>query len=137
MNGIIDLDLYPFRDASGDPVQVDWIGSSWKDLLGFPEPVIREIGHALSVAQYGEKHPSAKPLKGIGPAVLEIVENHQGNAYRAIYTPRFKDRIYVLHCFQKKSRRGSKTSLQDIGVIKERLRQARTDYEQRQRKRRK
>jgi phage-related protein len=97
------------RYPSGDPVQVDWIGPSKRDLLGFPESVIGEIGHALSVAQYGEKHQSAKPLKGLGPGILEIIENHRGDTYRAVYTVRFKERIYVLHCFQKKSPTGTKT----------------------------
>ncbi len=124
------------RYPSGDPVQVDWMGPSKKDLLGFPDPVIDDIGHALSVAQYGEKHPSAKPLKGIGSSILEIIENHRGDTYRAVYTVKFKDRIYVLHCFQKKSKRGTKTPQPDIDLIEYRLKQAQTDYEQRQRKRR-
>ena len=124
------------RYPSGDPVQVDWIGSSKKDLLGFPDPVIDDIGHALSVAQHGEKHPSAKPLKGLGSSILEIIENHRGGTYRAVYTVKFEDRIYVLHCFQKKSKKGSKTPRHDIDLIKDRLKQAQTDYEQRQRKRR-
>ena len=124
------------RYPSGDPVQVDWIGPSKRDLLGFPESAIDEIGHALSVAQYGEKHPSAKPFKGLGSGILEIIENHRGDTYRAAYTVRFKDRIYVLHCFQKKSTRGAKTPRHDIDLIKDRLKHAQADYEQRQRKRR-
>ncbi len=124
------------RYPSDDPVQVDWIGPSKRDLLGFPAAVIDEIGHALSVAQYGEKHQSAKPLKGLGSGILEIIENYRGDTYRAAYTVRFKDRIYVLHCFQKKSTRGTKTPQHDIDLIEDRLKYARADYEQRQRKRR-
>lgn len=74
------------------------------------------------MAQTGGKHPSAKPLKGFGSAgVLEIVEDFDRNAYRAVYTVRFKDAVYVLHVFQKKSKRGIETPLADIGLIKERL----------------
>src|SRR5206468_8223714 len=80
-----------------------WIGSSKTDLLEFPEAVKDEVGAALSVAQFGGKHPKAKPWKGEGPGVLEVVEDHRGNTYRAVYTVRFKEAVYVLHAFQKKS----------------------------------
>ncbi len=79
------------RYPSSDPKQVDWVGPSKRDLLGFPKPVIREIGQVLSVAQYGAKHPSAKPLRGLGSGVLEIIENHRGATFRAVYTVRFQD----------------------------------------------
>ncbi len=79
---------------------------------------------------------SAKSLRGLGPGVIEIIENHRGATYRAVYTVRFEDRLYVLHCFQKKSKKGTKTPRHDIDLIKERLKRAQTDYEQRQRKRR-
>jgi phage-related protein len=121
------------RYPSGDPKQVDWVGPAKRDLLGFPKPVIREIGQALSVAQYGGKHPSAKSLRGLGSGVLEIIENHRGATYRAVYTVRVQDRIYVLHCFQKKSKKGAKTPRHDIDLIQERLKRAQADYEQRQR----
>ena len=124
------------RYPSSDSVQVDWIGSSKKDLMGFPKSVISGIGYALSVAQYGGKHPSAKSLKGLDSGVFEVIENHQSDTYRAVYTVRFKDRFYVLHCFQKKSKKGVKTPQHDMDLIKYRLKQAQTDYEQRQRKRR-
>ena len=81
-----------------------WTGSSKRDLLNFPEAVIDEIGMALSVAQFGGKHPSAKPWRGRGPGVFEVVENHLGDAYRAIYTVHFPNAIYVLHAFQKNRR---------------------------------
>lgn len=85
-----------------------WAGSSKADLLEFPEQVRDGIGAALSVAQFGGKHPAAKPWKGEGPGVLEIVEDHRGETFRAVYTVRFAEAIYVLHAFQKKSRTESR-----------------------------
>lgn len=87
-----------------------WIGSAKSDLLDFPEAVKDEIGVALSVAQVGGKHPSAKPWKGEGAGVLEIVEDHRGDTYRAVYTVKFENAAYVLHAFQKKSPKGIKTA---------------------------
>ncbi len=124
------------RYPSSDPIQVDWVGPSKRGLLGFPKPVIRGIGQALSVAQYGGRHPSAKSLRGLGSGVIEIIENHRGATYRAVYTVRFQDRIYVLHCFQKKSKKGTQTPRHDIDLIEERLKRAQTDDQQRQRERR-
>ena len=86
-----------------------WIGSSLKDITRFPSEVQRSVGFALSAAQYGRKHPSAKPWKGEGPGVLEIVKNHDGDTYRALYTVRFANAVYVLHAFQKKSPHGIAT----------------------------
>ncbi len=83
-----------------------WVGSAKRDLLDFPEPVKDEIGIALSVAQFGGKHPKAKPWKGEGAGILEIVEDGRGDTYRAVYTVRFSQAVYVLHAFQKKSPRG-------------------------------
>jgi len=108
-----------------------WLGSSKRDLLEFPEPVKDTIGSALSLAQFGGKHPAAKPWKGEGPGVLEIVEDHQGDAYRAVYTIRFERAIYVLHAFQKKSPRGIKTARLDVDLVTRRLRAAQQDYEER------
>lgn len=108
---------------------IDWIGSSKKDLIGFPDPVVHEIGVALLVAQYGGKHPSAKPMSGLGAGVLEVVENHDGDTYRAVYTVRFKSRIYVLHCFQKKSKRGIKTPKAEMDVVRARLKVAEADHD--------
>jgi phage-related protein len=108
-----------------------WVASSKDDILGFPEFVKDEISHALGVAQYGGKHPKAKPWKGEGPGVLEVVEDHQGNTYRAVYTVRFESAVYVLHAFQKKSRKGVKTSLADVRLISKRLKAAKEDYENR------
>jgi phage-related protein len=108
-----------------------WVGSSKRDLMRFPEAVQDHIGSTLSVAQFGGMHPAAKPWKGTGPGVLEVVEDHRGDTYRAIYTVRFKFAIYVLHCFQKKSPRGSKTAQSDVELISKRLTAAMSDFEER------
>ncbi|MBV9224354.1 MAG: type II toxin-antitoxin system RelE/ParE family toxin [Acidobacteriaceae bacterium] len=108
-----------------------WVGSAKKDLLTFPEAVKDGIGTALSVAQFGGKHPAAKPWKGEGSGVLEIVEDHRGNTYRAVYTVRFEAAVYVLHAFQKKSPKGIKTAETDVDLIAKRLQAARLDYEER------
>jgi phage-related protein len=88
-----------------------------------------EMGSALGLAQFGGKHPSAKPWKGHGPGVFELVENHNGNTYRAIYTVRFKEVVYVLHAFQKKSPRGIRTAQADVDLVERRLKIAQRDYE--------
>ncbi|MBP6011827.1 MAG: type II toxin-antitoxin system RelE/ParE family toxin [Alphaproteobacteria bacterium] len=106
-----------------------WVGSSKADLLSFPSPVVTEFGNALGVAQFGGTHTSAKPWKGEGAGVFEIVENFDGNAYRAIYTVRFKKVVYVLHAFQKKSHQGIKTPLADVNLVKQRAKVAKQDYE--------
>ena len=108
-----------------------WVGSSKDDLLAFPGPVQDEVGTALSVAQFGGKHPSAKPWRGEGPGVFEIVEDHRGDTYRTVYTVRFEQAIYVLHAFQKKSPSGIRTSRKDIDLISRRLNEARDDFETR------
>jgi phage-related protein len=107
------------------------VGSSKRDLLNFPEAVRDALGTALSVAQFGGKHPAAKPWKGERPGVLEIVEDHQGDTYRAVYTVRFKRAIYVLHAFQKKSPKGIRTARHDVGLILQRLKAAERDYVER------
>src|SRR3990172_9237765 len=106
-----------------------WVGSSKEELLAFPEPVQDEIGTALSVAQFGGKHPSVKPWRGEGPGVFEVVEDHRGNTYRAVYTVRFEGAVYVLHAFQKKSPTGIRTSKRDVELIARRLNEARMDVE--------
>jgi phage-related protein len=88
-----------------------------------------EIGNALGVAQFGGKHPAAKPWKGQGSGVFEVVEDHDGDTYRAVYAVRFREVVYVLHAFQKKSPKGIKTAQNDIELIEKRLRVAREDYE--------
>ena len=106
-----------------------WVGSSKSDLLEFPEAVKDEIGIALSVAQFGGKHPKAKPWSGEGQGVFEIVEDHRADAYRAIYTVRFEGAVYVLHAFQKKSPSGIRTARRDVELIRRRFREAQADYE--------
>jgi len=110
---------------------LDWVGSSKRDFLNFPEPVKDEMGNALGLAQFGGTHPSAKPWKGQGPGVFELVEDHDRNTYRAIYTVRFRDIVYVLHAFQKKSPKGIKTAQIDVDLIERRLKIAQQDYETR------
>jgi len=110
---------------------LDWVGSSKRDFLAFPEPVKAELGNALGLAQFGGKHPKAKPWKGQGAGVFEVVENHDGDTYRAVYTVRFREVVYVLHAFQKKSPSGIRTARTDIELITRRLKVAQQDYEAR------
>jgi phage-related protein len=110
---------------------VAWVGSAKRDLLEFPAAVKSEVGNALGIAQFGGKHPSAKPWKGQGPGVFELVENHDGKTYRAVYTVKFREVVYVLHAFQKKSPKGIKTARGDIELVAQRLKMARQDYETR------
>ena len=112
---------------------VRWIGSSRKDLKTFPRPVQRDVGQALYAAQRGEEYPSVKALKGFGGrTVLEVVAPYEGDAYRAVYTVRFHDGIYVLHAFQKKSKKGIATPQREIELVKQRLAWAERDYRERQ-----
>ena len=106
-----------------------WVTSSKRDLLAMPGPVMRELGTALSVAQYGAKHPAAKPWKGEGPGIFEVVSNFDSDTFRAVYTVRLPQAVYVLHCFQKKSPSGIRTARTDVDLISARLRLARADYE--------
>ena len=115
------------RTLSKGEKPLDWVGSSKKDFLDFPEPVKDEMGNALGLA--GGKHPSAKPWKGQGPGIFEVVENHDGDTYRAVYTARFKEVVYVLHAFQKKSPKGIKTAQVDVDLVRRRLKLAQQDYE--------
>ena len=111
------------------PKPVEWVGSSYKDYRSFPDEVQDVMGFALHLAQMGDMSADAKPLKGFGGAgVVEIVEDHDGNAYRAVYTVRFAAAIYVLHAFQKKSRKGIKTPQEEVDLIKRRLKVAEEDY---------
>lgn len=99
-----------------------WIGSSRRDLKAFPGDVQDVMGRALDEAQWGRKPYEAKPLKGFGGAgVLEIVADHNGNTYRTVYTVRFRKAVYVLHSFQKKSKKGVATPQGDVSLIKSRL----------------
>ena len=119
-------------DVTGSrPKPVRWIGGSKEDLSRFPDDVRWNVGGAIWQAQLGGKAPNAKPLRGFGGAsVLEIVDDFDGDAYRVVYTVRFARAVYVLHAFQKKSRRGIATPKVELNLIRQRLRQATEDYEE-------
>jgi phage-related protein len=105
------------------------VGSAKADLKTFPDEVQDVMGYALDFAQQSKKHQDAKPLKGFGGAgVLEIVDDFDGDTYRAVYTVKFADAVYVLHCFQKKSKHGIATPQQDTELIERRLKRAREHY---------
>lgn len=107
-----------------------WVATSLDELKEFPEEVRRVMGFALHLAQLGDKHPDAKPLKGFGSAgVLEIVDDFSGDTYRGVYTVRFKGRVYVLHAFQKKAKKGAETPKATIRLVEQRLKAAKAHYE--------
>ena len=119
--------FHTYMDIDGDLMTlrpIRWIGSSYEDLLSLPEDVRREVGYALYVAQNGDKADNAKPLKSLGSGVLEVVENYDGDTYRAVYTVRFATAVYVLHAFQKKSKTGIATPPKDMRLIEARLKAA-------------
>jgi phage-related protein len=110
---------------------LDWIGSSKKDLLELPEEIRRLIGHSLHLAQIEQADDDTKPLKGFGSAnVREIVSNDSDGTYRTVYTVEFKEIIYVLHAFKKKSKTGIETPKQEIELIKNRLKTAKHMYKE-------
>jgi phage-related protein len=110
--------------------EIFWIGTSLEDLRRMPDEVKQNIGHALHEAQLGEKPASSKPLSGFGGAhVLEIRDDDEAGTYRAVYTVKFKDRIFVLHCFQKKSKKGIKTPKSAIDLIGKRFKEAQEIYQ--------
>ena len=112
---------------------VRWIRSSRKDLKAFPKTVQRDVGQALYAAQRGVEYPTVKALKGFGGrTVLEIVAEGEGATFRAVYTVRFMGAVYVLHAFQKKSKKGIATPQKDIDLIHKRLADAEQDYKRRQ-----
>jgi phage-related protein len=118
-------------DGSERPVI--WLGSSRRDLRSFPREVRRDIGQALYAAQQGETDPTAKPLRGFGGgSVLEIVSGQQGGTWRAVYTVRFLEAIYVLHAFQKKSKRGIATPKKEMDLVRRRLSEAEQMHRERQ-----
>ena len=106
-----------------------WIGSSRKYYAAFPPKVQEAFGFELFLAQTGQHPPSAKPLKGMGSGVLELIDMFDGDAYRAVYTIRFEAAVYVLHSFMKKSKQGIKTPQGDIELIKRRLPEAELHYQ--------
>ena len=102
-----------------------WIGSSKRDLMALPLEVRKFFGHTLDFAQRGDKHDAAKVLKGFGGAgVLELVEDDQSGTYRAVYTVKFAEAVFVLHCFSKKSKRGIETPKEDMDIIRARFKVA-------------
>jgi phage-related protein len=121
------LRFYTFSWIIGDmslsnEKPLEWIGSSHKDLMALPAEVRRFFGFALSLAQAGDKHDAAKVLMGFGGAgVLEVVEDDIGGTYRAVYTVKFAEAVFVLHCFQKKSKRGIATPKEEMDIIHARL----------------
>ena len=112
------------REHARRACEARWVGDSLRVLKTFPAAVRDEVCYALYLAQQGEKHVSAKPLKGVGPGVLEVVSDHRGDTYRAVYTVRLAGSVFVLHAFQKKSKRGSATPQMDVELIKRRLKRA-------------
>ena len=113
---------------------VIWVGSSRRDLRSFPRKIRRDFGQALYAAQQGDTDPSAKPLRGFGGGrtVLEIVADYGGDTWRAVYTVRYPEAIYVLHAFQKKSKTGIATPKKDINLIRLRLAEAERHHRERQ-----
>ena len=112
------------KTNSPGPKPIVWMGDSLEALRGFPQAVREEIGFALYQAQRGDKHVSAKPLTGFGSGVLEVVSDHRGDTFRAVYTVRLAARIYVLHVFQKKSKSGIATPRAILDLVKRRLKRA-------------
>lgn len=121
----------PTLPDDSKPRPVRWIGSSRDDVRAFPEEVRIRVGGALWEARLGRKALYTKPLKGFGGAsVLEIVDDFDGNTHRAVYMVRFADMVYVLHAFQKKSKRGAATPQHEMDLIEQRLKRAAEDYRQ-------
>lgn len=108
-----------------------WIASSRKDYGAFPSHVQEECGFALYLAQTGQHPPKAKPMKGLGTGLVELVEHFDGDTFRVVYTIRFVQAVYVLHAFKKKSKSGISTPQPDIDLIKRRIRDAEADYRER------
>ncbi len=111
-------------DIKRDLKQVVWVGNAKKKLKKFPKSVQKDVGDALFSAQVGSLSSAAKLLKHIGPGVFEIRATHKTNTYRAVYTVKIGERIYVLHCFQKKAKKGIGTPKKEITLIKKRLKMA-------------
>jgi len=121
-----------FSEAQFGPKPLIWMGDSLEMLQGFPEDVKDELGFALFQAQTGKKHIKAKPLNGFGAGVLEVVSDHRGDTFRAVYTVRLAGRVYVLHAFQKKSKTGIATPKTEMELVKNRLRRAKELHELRE-----
>ncbi len=107
---------------------VEWVGSSKADLKRFPDPVQNRMGFAIYRAQLGRQHRDAKPLKGSGSGVVEVVARHDSDTFRAVYTVRFEAAVYVLHAFQKKAKRGIATPKRELDLVRRRLQVAERHY---------
>lgn len=118
------------RILASNEKPLHWVGSSKRDFLDFPGAGQGRNGERSWRRPVRWHGPTAKPWKGLGPGVLEIVESHDGNAYRAVYAVRFADAVYVLHAFQKKSPSGIRTAKHDVDLVAQRLRAAQRDYEE-------
>lgn len=105
-----------------------WEGSSKKDFKEFPVPVQKDMGVALFVVQLGGTPESAKPWKGLGSGVYELVEDHRGDTFRAVYTVRIGDAVHVLHAFQKKFKSGIATPQPDVDLVEKRLKAVLAHY---------
>ena len=106
------------------PKPVVWLGDTLATLRTCPQDVQDEVGYALYLAQISQTYAGAKPLKGLGPGVLEVVADYRGDTYRAVYTVRFAERLYVLHMFQKKAKKGIATPHSEIELVRQRLKRA-------------
>ncbi|MCZ6842711.1 MAG: type II toxin-antitoxin system RelE/ParE family toxin [SAR324 cluster bacterium] len=111
-----------------EPKPVEWVGSSKTDLKAFPAKVHDRVGFALFQAQIGLKHPNARPLTGMGSGVTEVVSRFERDTYRAVYTVRFTEAIYVLHAFQKKSKKKIATPKSELDLVRQRLGVAEQHY---------
>ena len=131
------MSLYSYWQTARPLRPLLWVASSKRDFREFPAQVQDDLGFQLYLAQTGQHPPSAKPLKGLGSGTVELVDDFDGDTYRAVYTVRFRDAVYVLHAFKKKSKRGVKTPQPDIDRVKRRLRDAELDYAERYSKERK
>jgi phage-related protein len=110
---------------------LEWVGNSRRIVRGFPSEVKQTVGQALFAAQVGDKHDDAKPMKGFkGAGVVEIVEDHDGDTYRAVYTVKLKAVVYALHAFKKKSKKGIKTPKPELDIIKQRLKSAQEHHKE-------
>lgn len=111
--------------------QIVYLGSSQKDLRKLPLEIQELFAYALEIALKGGRHEDAKPLKGFhGCSVIEVVGDHRGDTFREVYTVRFKEVVYVLHVFQKKSKKGITTSKEDVTLINQRLKWAEALYKE-------
>jgi phage-related protein len=117
------------QTATLQPKPLKWIGASKDRLMEFPDVVRKQMGYALYLAQIGMKAPKAKPLRGFGGAgVLEVVQDFDGDTFRAVYTVKFRGIVFVLHAFQKKSKKGIQTPKAEIEQIRARLKSAADAY---------